>query len=240
MTLLTTEIVVEPQPIIVFAADRRISKNDQRDSDRRKIFQVPTKRRACIGYFGLAEVPVGGRQPYMDEWLPDFLNARTALPTLGDLAKALEQELNRLVPAATRRSVTSGFHLAGFNEYDEPEFWFVRNVGDDLTTILGSYATREDFQRRDRANLPAGAVQIYRNGDLRAHVAVWESIDTSFGALLGLRDFALAAGPVQRMQWVKFKMEAIAQFYQRFCHASIIGKPIDAFVITLSGVEAAD
>jgi hypothetical protein len=38
------------------------------------------------------------------------------------------------------------------------------------------------------------------------------------------------------MRWVQFKMETIAHFYQRFCASSIIGKPVDAFVITPAGV----
>jgi hypothetical protein len=235
MTLLTTEIVVDPHPMIVFAADRRISLGGRRHAERRKILRVTTKR-AGIGYFGLAELSVRGRQLHMDVWLADFLEEHSSLRTLRDLAAALEKELNHLVPAATRRAHISGFHLAGFNDRHQPEFWFVRNVADDQTTVLGDYKAREDFQRRDRAKLPPGAAQIYRNGDLRAHAAVWENIDTLFSALLRLPDFTPGAGPVQYMRWVQFKMETIAHFYQRFCHTSIIGKPVDTFVITHTGV----
>ena len=232
MTLLTTEILTGPRPMIVFAADRRISVGGRRHAERPKIFRVTTKR-AGIGYFGLAELPLHGRQRHMEVWLTDFLEAHSGLPTLSALAAALAAELNRVVP---RQAHVSGFHLAGFNGRRQPEFWFVRNVADDRTTLLGRYSAREDFQRRDRAHLPRGAVQIYRNGDVRAHAAVWESIDTSFGALLGLPDFTPGAGPVRYMQWVQFKLEAIAHFYQRFCTTSIIGKPVDAFVITHTGV----
>jgi hypothetical protein len=238
MTLLTTEILMEPHPIIVFAADRRISRGNRRDSERRKIFRVPTKR-AGIGYFGLAELRLAGRRRYMDEWLTDFLNRHSGLRTLGDLADRLAEELNRIVPSKDRQREVSGFHLAGFNDRDEPEFWFVRNVDDDRATILGSYSAREDFQRHGRAQLRPRAALIYRNGDLRAHAAAWAAIDASFGELLRLPDFNPGAGPVQRARWVRFKMEIIAHFYQHYSCNSIIGKPIDAFVVTLSGVRAA-
>ena len=36
---------------------------------------------------------------------------------------------------------------------------------------LGEYQAREEFQRRDKINLPPGGVMIYRNGDIRAHIA---------------------------------------------------------------------
>ena len=37
--------------------------------------------------------------------------------------------------------------------------------------------------------------------------------------------------PSGTVRWVQFKMETVAHFYQRFCTTSIIGKPVDAFVI---------
>jgi hypothetical protein len=239
MTLLATEIVTGPPPAIVFAADRRISLGGRRHTERRKILPVPRKR-AGIGYFGLAELPLSGRQRHMDVWLADFLQANSLRATLGELANRLAEKLNRIVPAATYRAHVSGFHLAGFDQSAQPEFWFVRNIDDDRVTMLGQFAAREEFQRRDRPLLPPGAVQIYRNGDIRAHAAVWEDIDRSFGALLHAPDFHVGVGPVAYARWVKFKLETIAHFYQRFSRTSIIGKPIDAFVVTLGGVRYAD
>jgi hypothetical protein len=239
MTLLATEIVTGPRPEIVFAADRRITLGGRRHAERRKVFRVPGKR-AGIGYFGLAHLLSGGRQRYMDVWLSDFLQANSTLATLSDLTGALAGELNRVVPVATRRRHISGFHLAGLNQAGQPEFWFVRNLADDRTTVVGNYAAREDFQRRDRAQLPFGAIQIYRNGDIRAHAVVWEHIDNSFGRLLGAPDFDRGVGPVAHMRWVQFKLEVIAHFYQRFCNTSIIGKPVDAVVISPTGVRQSE
>lgn len=239
MTLLTTEILTGSPQAIVFAADRRISLGGRRHAERRKILAVPRKR-AGIGYFGLAQLHAARRQQHMDQWLGDFLQATSDMRTLGELANELAENLNRIVPRPMHRTHVSGFHLAGFNRDDQPEFWFVRNVDDDRVTMLGQFSAREDFQRRDRPLLPAGGVQIYRNGDLRAHVAAWEDIDRSFGSLLGAPDFRVGAGSVAYARWVKFKMETIAHFYQRFCRTSVIGKPVDAFVITLSGVRNAE
>src|SRR5262245_34053255 len=127
MTLLTTQIIMDPSPMIVFAADRRISLGGRRYTERRKVLRVPTKR-AGIGYFGLAQLPLRGRQRHMDLWLADFLAANSGLQSLRDLATSLARELNRVVPAAIRQVYVSGFHLAGFDVHQEPEFWFIRNV----------------------------------------------------------------------------------------------------------------
>ena len=72
----------------------------------------------------------------MDVWLSDFLNAHPSAVDLGDLAAALVTELNRVVPAAIRGTYISGFHLAGFNRHNAPEFWFIRNVADDHRTLM--------------------------------------------------------------------------------------------------------
>ena len=59
MTLLLTEFhrVDDPDStFIVFAADRRISKEDKPEGDQQKIFQVD-RLNAGIGFFGLVEMP---------------------------------------------------------------------------------------------------------------------------------------------------------------------------------------
>lgn len=114
----------------------------------------------------------------------------------------------------------------------QPEFWFVRNVDDEGEPTLGHYQPREEFQRRDRRNLAAGEIQIYRNGDIRAHVTAWEKIDEAFGSLLGTPDFRPIATPRGYADWVKFKMGTIAAFYEHYCSRRIIGSPIDAFAFS--------
>lgn len=234
MTLLATEIHnhnIPDQAIIIFVADRRISYSNGTYADtRRKIFRVPMLN-AGIGYFGLAEIPQKTSNVPMSIWLKEFIKGSKGLPTLKDFSKTLAAELNTAVPKNRRTSEHSGFHIAGFSAQAKPEFWFVRNVADDRKTLLGNYQAREDFQGRDAPKLAHGAFQIYRNGDIRAHVVAWEAMDNSFGALLSFPDFKPLTTPEEYVEWVKFKMRVIAKFYKKFCKYSIIGTPIDAFAI---------
>ena len=186
---------------------------------------------AGVGFFGLAEIPVGRDRVEMAEWLQQFLASITPRETLQGFANRLSAALNRSVPIDVRNSNISGFHIAGFGEEGRPEFWYVRNVDDDRETIFGEYKVREDFQSRDAARIKPGEYWMYRNGDIRAHVIAWESFDDSLGSLLNAPDFKKFLTPEDDADWVKFKIEVIADFYKRFCRVSIIGKPVDAFLI---------
>jgi len=213
----------------VFAADRRISRGKKPDSSRRKVFQIPSMN-AGIGYFGLAEVPSKNRTIPMEKWLTDYLSSAPA-NSLQSFAESLAVELNASVPQYIRQQCISGFHIAGFNNNGRLEFWYVRNVADDRQTVFGVYEPREDFQARDASLLKPGESQIYRNGDIRAHVVAWETIDNSFGQLLGTPNFKVLSTPDEYAGWVKFKLEVIAMFYERYCSISMIGSPVDAFSI---------
>src|SRR5438105_2755286 len=173
MTLLTTEIVPGSDSRIVFAADRRISNvHGKRLSERRKIFEV-AGRSAGIGYFGLAVVRRNSSQSIrMDRWLPECVARHSSSSSLGELAVLIRDALNQDVPSSDRSRHVSGFHLAGFTR-GVPEFWYIRNVDDDGSTLFGEYRAREDFQRRDADRLASGEWAIYRNGDIRAHVDAW-------------------------------------------------------------------
>src|SRR5206468_36907 len=123
---LATEIHLHDRPnaVIVFSADRRITRGGVRDSEQPKIFQI-SQLSAGIGYFGLAEVPTTvGTEP-MSVWLQRFLSTRTPT-TLGVLARDLADALNAAVPQVLRQNEVSGFHLCGFAAACRPEFWYVR------------------------------------------------------------------------------------------------------------------
>lgn len=233
MTLLTTEIYpgdAHPFPFILFAADRRISRRGQYDDTKEKIFQIPALN-AGIGYFGLAEIP-GPSPEVMADWLMRFIQSARAGETLEAFSARLAAALNSAVPSSLRRSVISGFHIAGFPASGQAEFWYVRNVEDDRQTIFGEYRPREDFQREHARALPPDGYQIYRNGDIRAHILAWERIDGSLGALRLAPDFNPPRSSEDYASWLRFKMEIVAMFYERFCRTSIIGGPVDAFAIT--------
>jgi len=149
MTLLLTEVHNHDDPNnarIVFAADRRITRNGRYADTRKKIFEIP-RLNAGIGYFGLAEIGSGKRAQPMGEWLGPHLRQGPTTPTLAAFSSELAHRLNSAVPESHRARVPSGFHIAGFDHIGRIEFWFVRNVEDDRTTCTGSYSAREDFQR---------------------------------------------------------------------------------------------
>jgi hypothetical protein len=166
MTLLTTEIHRHDDPknaSIVFAADRRISnaKTGSYIGTQKKIFELPWLK-AAIGYFGLTEVSLRGKNRPMRDWLQVFIRQNFSSSSMAD---------------------------AGFIDLGKPEFWFVRNVDDAGNPTLGQYETRGVPTARCVA-VKDNETQIYRNGDIRAHIAVWEKIDDSFGLLLNLNGFS--------------------------------------------------
>jgi hypothetical protein len=236
MTLLFTEIHRHDDPknaSIVFAADRRISnaKTGSYIATHKKIFELPWLK-AAIGYFGLAEVPLLGKNRPMRDWLQVFIRQNSSSSSLADFSQKLTSDLNKVVPMQWHRKSPSGFHMAGFTELGKPEFWFVRNVDDAANSTLGQYETREEFQRRDVLRLKNNETQIYRNGDIRAHLAVWEKIDESFGLLLNLNGFSKVRNSKDYKEWVRFKMETIAYFYKKYQRQPIIARPIDVIVIS--------
>jgi hypothetical protein len=235
MTLLATEIHNHNDPknaVIVFAADRRIS-NAQTGvylDTRKKIFELPWLN-SGIGYFGLAEVPSATRSQPMQEWLQAFIRENSTSSSLKDFSQRLASDLNKAIPTQWHSRIRSGFHVAGFNDNGEAEFWFIRNIDDAGSLTLGKYKVREEFQRRDASNLKTNEVQIYRNGDIRAHVAAWEKIDQSFGLLLSLNGFRKLRDSKDYKEWVRFKMEMIAYFYRKYQKHPIIARPIDVILI---------
>ena len=235
MTLFTTEIHNHDHPenaSIVFAADRRIShaKSGSYIGTNKKIFELPWLN-AAIGYFGLAEVPFQRRTQPMRDWLVVFIRQNCTSSSMADFSQKLASDLNKVVPMQWHRKSPSGFHIAGFTDLGKPEFWFVRNVDDAGNPTLGQYGTREEFQRRDVSRLKNNETQIYRNGDIRAHIAVWKKIDDSFGLLLNLDGFSKLRNSTDYKEWVRFKMETIAYFYKKYQRQPIIARPIDVILI---------
>lgn len=228
MTLLLTEIHNHDDPArttIVFAADRRISVGSRYHGLRKKIFAIP-RLNGAVGYFGLAQV---GTQP-MADWLAAHLRRESSSRFLGDFAKDLADRLNVDVPSIHRRTVVSGFHIAGFDPQARAEFWFVRNIMDDYQPT-GSYAARDDFQGRDAANLQPGHVQIYRNGDILPHVLLWTTLDEALSPLFNRADFRRVRTISDYADWVRFKLEIITYVYKKWCTASIVGRPIDVLCL---------
>jgi hypothetical protein len=245
MTLLVTEVWAVDglrKTRIFVAADRRLSKpGGQYAGTRKKLFEV-RRLGAAIGYFGLAVFTVGTRVTCFSDWLPSFIAKATAT-TLAGLAQELSDELNRLVPSQLRRRSISGFHLTGHNVHGLPEMWYVRNVEDDAVTLTGRYDVREEFMRvgaaaigydgQNPTSARSGQGVFYRSGDIRAHVAAWETLDVGFGKLRADPAFITLKKAEDYREWVKFRMEVIAYFYKRFARQQLVARPID--VLQLEG-----
>jgi len=153
-----------------------------------------------------------GRRQYLSDWLPVFIRKNSGAQNLGDFSSTLRDELHKIVPSSVLGANASGFHIGGYNAQGIPEFWFLTNIGgmDDFRykDLAPRYSDpSSDFLRRDAVKLGwdgtnpasvASVIQIYRNGDFRAHVAAWEKLDGMLAQLLGFPDFR---NPRPRTTW---------------------------------------
>jgi hypothetical protein len=250
MSLITNEIHILDgfrKTILVFGADRMITTRPggKFHSLRKKLFRIPYLN-AGISYFGLAAVYPNGREQYLSDWLPSFINRHANTMKLREFAESLQQELNAAIPARVLKANPSGFHICGYRRDGVPEFWFVRNIGSMDThryfDLLPQYqAPTSDFLERDAISLgwdgtdPSSVrnvVQIYRNGDIRAHVSSWEKLDSVLAEMSQFQDMRKLKTPEDLSRWVKFKFRFIAAFYKEFAKHQIIGGPIDVFALT--------
>ena len=232
MTLLTTEIHVhEDRSFVIFAADRQISRGGRPAGSARKVFRAQGGK-VGIGFFGLAELDTEGSHESVSAVIEGFLNKAPAGAGPQSVAELLLAKLIQVVPYADAMKEPMGFHVSGIASDGMPEFWYVRNIDDQGLPTGNGFELREDFRRRDLAELPQGKYVIYRNGDIQAHTAVWSSVDQSLGSLLGSPSFRGLTTPEDHESWVRTKMELVAAFYERFAMEKLIGNPIDSFVIS--------
>jgi hypothetical protein len=252
MTLILNEIHLLDglnKTMLVAAADRRISWPDGLDrppESKPKLFPIPYLN-GTISYFGLATFPMEGktRSQYLSDWLPNFINKQSEVPDLRTFAQNLRNELHEVIPPASLQKEASGFHICGYNSQGLPEFWYLSNIGHlehfHYLDLKPQYALPSpDFLERDAqnefgwdGNNPSSAtngVQFYRNGDFRAHVALWEALDEAFSIFLQSPNFKRPSNPDEYRKYVKFKFEVIAYFYKKWAKKEIIARPIDVFI----------
>jgi hypothetical protein len=250
MTLILNEIHLldgMQRTMLVAAADRRISRLDGTyDSTRQKLFSIPYLD-ATVSYFGIACVYPGGKTQPLSDWLPYFISTQSAAPDLQTFAESLRVELHKLVPQSILESYPSGFHLCGYNRQRLPEFWYLSNIGGMQNFQHVDFKPQyepasSDFLGRDARKHfgwygidPSSAkngVCVYRNGDFRAHVAAWETLDEIYKGLLRFPDFNVPQTPQEYALYVKFKFEVVAYFYRKWARKKIIDRPIDVIVST--------
>ncbi len=247
MTLILNEIHgmgLDRQPLMIAAADRRISNPDgSYHSTRRKLFPLP-RLGGAVSYFGLAAFPQGGRQIFFSDWLPAFIRHSGDL-TVAAFAANLRRELNHNVPRTSLRANPSGFHICGFDARGRPDFWFLSNIGAmrgfQYTDLREAYLdSASHFLGRDAGafgldvatgRAPIGAGQVYRNGDFRVHAIASESLDQVFSTLGQFADFRLPRTAAEYGNYVKFKFEVIAYIYKKWARKQIVARPIDVLVL---------
>lgn len=249
MTLITNEIHMLNgfnQTVLVFAADRRLTKLDgSYGGTQHKLFRIPYLN-AGISYFGLATVSPAKKQQYMSEWLRTFITRNSGVRSLRDFAFKLREDLERVIPPNVLGKHASGFHICGYNNQGFPEFWYLSNIGGisdfEYTNIKQRYADpTEDFLNRDAKELgwngkdPESVKNngwVYRNGDIRAHVVAFGHLDQVLLGMLSFPDFRKPQEPEDLADWVRFKLRFVAQLYKKYGKKELIGTPIDAFSLT--------
>jgi hypothetical protein len=253
MTLIINEIHVRDGMADTFqiaAADRRIMKGDKIESPRKKLFPIHYLN-ATVSYFGLASFTKHGKELYFSEWLPNFIMHSSHIKDLETFANRLRDTLNSEIPSVYRKKYHSGFHLSGYRQDGLPEFWQFSNIsgmeGPYYTDPIENYGKPSaDFLNRDAIKifhwdeqdpkLASNGIQIYRNGDIRAHAIVSEILDLALNELMKLPDFNRPKNIQEYADYVKFKFEFISYTYKHWAQKKIIAKPIDIIILTKDGL----
>jgi hypothetical protein len=251
MTLLLNEIHLVKgltQTFLVAAADRRITVNGKYHSTRRKLFDIPYLQGA-VSYYGLAYLCPGRQLVYLSSWLPDFIKVHYSVTTLEDFVRCLREELHRAIPPETLKINASGFHVCGYQADGLPDFWHLRNWGKldgyRYSDLQPRYLPpTSDFLYRDAKSgfrwdgvnpgSASNGLQVYRNGDFRAHALASEYLDNMLCSFLRFSDFDRPVGVNGYAKYVKFKLEVLAYIYRKWAKQKIIDRPID--VITHANV----
>jgi len=229
--------------LMIAAADRRISNLDGTyNSTRKKLFEIEYLNGA-VSYFGVACTST--RVP-LSEWLPDFIRRTADATDLLTFSARLRNELSRIMPKYILRRHPSGFHICGYQKNELPDFWFLSNIGpmkgfnytcqDHYAEPLSQFLERDakanfGWDGSNLGSAKSNIVQIYRNGDFRAHAIAWGHLNSIFNALRNFPDFYQPRNPKEYGESVKSKFEIITYIYKKWAKMKIIARPIDVFVI---------
>src|SRR5690349_3775056 len=112
MTLVLNEIHMLDglnDTVLIAAADRRISAHGKYYGTAPKAFRIPYLNGALL-YFGLAVFKDhSGKLKHLSDWLPAFIRNHSSTPDLRSFCSALQQELERFIPALVLGAEVSGF-----------------------------------------------------------------------------------------------------------------------------------
>lgn len=241
MTILVNELRIRnsfTDVTLIQVADRRITLDGKFHSNQKKIFQI-SYLKSSVGYFGLSQ-PTS--KQFFSSWLPNIIRHGHEITTIKEFAQYLTDKLNKDVSKSFLRNTPSGFHLCGLANDGIPEFYFIRNI-DSMNGIYYKgfrdyYYFSEDFRTRDAITTNEGRKRAlsslqnctfwYVNGDLRSFWAFW-MLATQFIDSISLSpEFPALKTDLERAKW---KLEGIAQLYEKYAKQKIVGGPIDGIEI---------
>lgn len=230
---------------ILALADRMITHKGVPTEIRKKLIDIPYLN-ATVSYYGLAGFPLGAKEWEMAEFLRQFIRRSNSIDNLGDFSMMLREELAKIIPRDLLKTNPSGFHICGYGKGRLPELWHLTNVGNFKNFRYGDFHSSyldpsEDFLGRDAPKYlkwEKGTLKTreqrggrtYRNGDVRAHVLVYELLDDLMKNLFQFDDFSGPQDIMDYASYCKFKFEIISFIYKKWAKNQIIGRPIDVMV----------
>jgi len=240
---------------ILTVADRRLSYDKTHPKHHKpehatKVFEI-TRLNAAIGYFGLAYFRSNIQHDSipLSPWLQSFINHYHIAKTIGEFAEALCDKLNSLMEKKDVEKGITGFHICGYNQDDIPEFWVVRNIGNDYSQpCLNYYLCDEVFPAKDAAkvgydgenpNIGFYRRNFYINGDPEPFHRIWHPLSAFVDGMIQRGGFGKRYDPLAQRtdedlrKIAKWQMKVIGDFYSQFGDKGkkIIGGSSDAIVL---------
>lgn len=213
MTLIINEIHIAPtkdKSYIVACADRRITWKSKGKKEKyttnKKLFEI-SYLNACLSYWGNITIKSDlGHYETLSSWLPNYIKKNNEIRSLKEFTFKLRDTLNQKMHSDHLREYSSGFHLAGFDSENNPEFFHFSNtnwVPEERKYIDTIFKYKEpvadfsdnDFKdffsgsKIDWTELKATGYRSYRNGDFAIHSAAWQKLDKAFDEIFKINNF---------------------------------------------------
>lgn len=254
MTLLLNEIVLRrgmTETFQIIAADRRITRKGNYAATRPKLFLIPYLN-ATISYFGIASYFKNGKEIYLADILPYFINqCASTIKDVSDFALQLREYLHKDIPRDDLRTRFSGFHFSTYIN-DRPDFWYMSNIQDlDGFSYKNPspeyHSPSSHFLERDASlhfgwngnndDLVKPGSFLYRNGDIRVHALTSDEIDKMMRSIFQFPDFHRPKTPDEYAEYILFKFEVLSYIYKKWASKKFIAKPIDVLILRKDGMH---
>jgi hypothetical protein len=187
----------------------------------RRLLAVPSLH-AGVGYWGMDEL--AGR--VTDAWLTEFLAEHAArCATVGDLARALADELNRLVGPVPGGQFNLGFHVAGHeDDGDEslPSFYHVHAGVSQALQMRGISVDPDRFNANhdlppslSRDLVAQGRMYLTHNGQFQLYSLLLQLLG-SLSQHLRPRGVVIPsqANLAGRVDYLTFQVRTVAELYR--------------------------